>query len=352
MWVSPNATHSVSWSYKLLVLVCIAVLSGCGHLVTSLAPKTPPTFATAGNLDLSRAYDKTEFDRWYLSFYRIGSTLDQSKVEYFHGMIKIADMGVGDRLRGQAFIPTKPKRPKGTVFILHGYFDHVGSVNNLVNYALSQGYAVFAYDLPGHGFSSGPSGVTGDISHNANLLKSVVHQYRDSLPKPFHLIGFSTGGSITLEYARLNGNSQFNNVIAVSPLVRHAHWHWGKTGYTLARWFTSGIKRRDKRNSRNQEYLAFAKQDPLRGQRVSFRFLKSIYKWVKGFEAGGKVESRVLLIQGDEDQVVDWEYNLPMLASKFSRLQIHKVQKGKHQLFNDANSVQEETFKQIFRFIE
>ena len=45
--------------------------------------------------------------------------------------------------------------PKGTVFILHGYFDHVGLYTQLIDRCLGAGFDVLAYDQPGHGLSSG-----------------------------------------------------------------------------------------------------------------------------------------------------------------------------------------------------
>ena len=50
---------------------------------------------------------------------------------------------------------------RGTVLICHGYFDYVGLYRHLIAHVLELGYAVLAYDLPGHGLSSGPRGDPG-----------------------------------------------------------------------------------------------------------------------------------------------------------------------------------------------
>ena len=49
----------------------------------------------------------------------------------------------------------KPPVARGTLLILHGYYDHMGLYRHLIQWALEQHYAVLAFDLPGHGLSSG-----------------------------------------------------------------------------------------------------------------------------------------------------------------------------------------------------
>ena len=44
---------------------------------------------------------------------------------------------------------------RGTVFLVHGYFDHAGLYGHLIKHCLQQGLAVIIFDLPGHGLSSG-----------------------------------------------------------------------------------------------------------------------------------------------------------------------------------------------------
>ena len=48
-----------------------------------------------------------------------------------------------------------PPSPRGTVFLLHGYFDHTGILKNLIRHCLEREWTVACFDLPGHGLSSG-----------------------------------------------------------------------------------------------------------------------------------------------------------------------------------------------------
>src|SRR5690606_16869711 len=48
----------------------------------------------------------------------------------------------------------RPSPPRGTLVLLHGYYDHMGLYRHLIRWALGQRLAVLAFDLPGHGLSS------------------------------------------------------------------------------------------------------------------------------------------------------------------------------------------------------
>ncbi|MED5413144.1 MAG: alpha/beta fold hydrolase, partial [Pseudomonadota bacterium] len=54
----------------------------------------------------------------------------------------------------QSFCTSLDKQ-KGTVFIIHGYFDHTGLYGHLIKHCLQKGLTVISFDLPGHGLSSG-----------------------------------------------------------------------------------------------------------------------------------------------------------------------------------------------------
>lgn len=48
-----------------------------------------------------------------------------------------------------------PEKAVATLFVFHGYYDHMGLYRHLIEWALEQKFAVIACDLPGHGLSSG-----------------------------------------------------------------------------------------------------------------------------------------------------------------------------------------------------
>src|SRR5690606_29972916 len=85
----------------------------------------------------------------YLDFYKLHYSEDICR-QHFMGVFEAA----GYQLVAQYWLPTGVS-PKGTVFFLHGYYDHVGLFSAFIGFLLRQGWIVVAYDQPGHGLSSG-----------------------------------------------------------------------------------------------------------------------------------------------------------------------------------------------------
>ena len=144
-------------------------------------------------LDLSAHPVSTPSIKKYFQFYNIDL---YSNFHYF------GTFQAGDKiLAAHIFLH---EDSKGTIFLLHGYNDHTGILKNLISFCLDQRYSVAVYDLPGHGLSSGEQGSINDFSEYADILKTLISMYQDSLPKPFHLIGHSTGCAIAFEYFKNN----------------------------------------------------------------------------------------------------------------------------------------------------
>jgi len=53
----------------------------------------------------------------------------------------------------QAWLPDAA--PKAILLVVHGIAEHSGRYTNLVNYFVPKGYAVYSFDLRGHGKSDG-----------------------------------------------------------------------------------------------------------------------------------------------------------------------------------------------------
>lgn len=98
----------------------------------------------------------------------------------------------GFDLVGQAWLPDQPS---ATLFLLHGYYDHMGLYQHVIAWALKQGFAVISCDLPGHGLSSGERASINDFAVYQQVLEALFEQAHTlQLPHPWHLCGQSTGG--------------------------------------------------------------------------------------------------------------------------------------------------------------
>ena len=66
-----------------------------------------------------------------------------------------------------------PEQVKATLFVFHGFYDHTGLYRHVIEWALEQGLAVIACDLPGHGLSSGERASIKDFAEYQDTLQGL-----------------------------------------------------------------------------------------------------------------------------------------------------------------------------------
>jgi len=330
-----------------LLIIFSALLGGCTYFRSDSEKPNTSAFDTAqiqkemAPLNLKTPYHPTKEIAAYFDFYQ----LNPPDVKHYFGTISSKN----STLATHVFIP---KNPKGTLFLIHGYFDHTGTFSRLISKSLAHHYAVVSWDLPGHGLSTGDRTDTGAFALCGEQFIDIVQRAETHLPAPFFLVTHSTGCSIALEYIQHAPTNTFSQFIFLSPLIRHAHWGWGKFGYTIAKPFVKTIRRREKKNSSDSEYLAFVKQDPLHSGLLSFEYLDDLYTWEKQIQKNSVWPESVLIIQGDHDTVVDWKYNLKFLRTKIKHPEIHIIPNARHQLINESEEFRNQVFTLIFQQLE
>jgi alpha-beta hydrolase superfamily lysophospholipase len=130
--------------------------------------------------------------------------------------------------------------------------------------------------------------------------------------------------------------------------VRNAGWRWSVIGYRLAKPFVDSLPRKHRDNSSDPEFLAFIETDPLQQRRLSIRFLDALYAWNQRIQDYDVLAKPVLIIQGTDDAIVDWQYNLNFYEQKLSNLRVVMIDGGKHQLANESPRIRERVFSVIF----
>ncbi|MFJ7314800.1 alpha/beta hydrolase [Pseudomonas sp. NPDC098747] len=241
-----------------------------------------------------------------------------------------------------------PEKVKGTLFLLHGFYDHTGLYRHLIEWALDQDFAVIACDLPGHGLSSGVRASIRDFSEYQDALQALfVEANSIALPQPWHLCGQSTGGAIVVDHVLNHGESSpaQGQVILLSPLVRPRAWGWSQLSYYLLRPFVRGITRRFSENSNDPDFLPFLLADPLQPKRLPTAWVGALSRWINRVEFAKKSPRRPLIIQGQADMTVDWQHNLQVLKLKFDRPQILLLPEARHHLANETADMREEYFE-------
>ena len=241
-----------------------------------------------------------------------------------------------------------PERPRATLVLLHGYYDHVGLYRHVIEWALGMGFAVLAFDLPGHGLSSGVRASIGDFAEYQAVLQAVLDEAAAlELPQPWHLCGQSTGGAILIDYL-LNGapGAEIGETILLAPLVRPRAWGWSQFSYRIMKRFVSEIPRRFSVNSSDAAFIDFVHhQDPLQPRNLPTAWVGALSRWVPRIEAAPRSNRSPLIIQGEADMTVAWQHNLRVLQSKFATPQILRLPEARHHLANEAPALRQRYFE-------
>lgn len=229
-----------------------------------------------------------------------------------------------------------PDNARGTVLLAHGYFDHVGLYRHIIQHLLSLDYAVLAYDLPGHGLSSGQRAAIDDFYVYQQVLEQCLEKEENHFPRPWHTVSQSTGGAIIMEYLLYAEHNPFEKVFLLAPLVRPKGWRTAQLLHSVVSPFRSGIKRAFTPNSNDSEFLHFLQHlDPLQAKVLSARWVGALKRWVPHFEQAQKTMVSPIVIQGDNDGTVDWRHNLGVIEEKFHQPDVHILRGARHQLANE-----------------
>ena len=235
--------------------------------------------------------------------------------------------------------------PVATLFLIHGFYDHMGLYRHVVEWGLNHGFVVIACDLPGHGLSSGERASIDDFAqYQATLQGLFIEAQSLQLPQPWHLCGQSTGGAIVLDHLLHYGEQSpaQGQAILLSPLVRPRDWGWSKFSYYLLRPFVKGIARRFSENSNDPDFLPFLQADPLQPVRLPTAWVGALARWIPRIEGASPSTRLPLVIQGQDDKTVDWQHNLEVLKAKFNQPQVLLLPGARHHLANETAEIREQ----------
>lgn len=303
-----------------------------------------PSLAFDPLLDASVNIDPALND--YLDFYHLNFS-DNICRQHAMGTFEAA----GYELVAQYWLPVD-SLPKGTIFILHGYYDHVGLFNHLIEFLLQQGFIVIAYDQPGHGLSSGEQASIRDFSEYVRVLQRCL-QLGKKFPQPWYGVGQSTGCAVYL-HALLKDriNNPFKKIVLLAPLIRPAHWNRAVWWYRLLSPFASKVARRMHKNSHDPAFLQFIHhRDPLQSRFLKTAWVGAMQKWLEAFPSLEAVSGNILVIQGEADETVDWRYNLAQLQVKLRNARYYCLPGASHHLVNERADMRQQVFGQIKSFL-
>lgn len=126
----------------------------------------------------------------------------------------------GQKLFTQRWLPDAA--PRAIIVITHGIGEHSTRYARHAEFFTPHGYAVYTYDLRGHGQTPGPRGAVRSHDDLLSDLHAQVAAARADYPTtPIFVFGHSLGGNITLHYA-LKHPQGLTGVVASSPWLKLA----------------------------------------------------------------------------------------------------------------------------------
>ncbi len=249
-----------------------------------------------------------------------------------------------------------PPKPTGTAFVIHGYFDHLGLYRHLLSCLLAKGWRVVLWDLPGHGLSSGPRAEIEDFDDYQHCLAHLQEtlQTLGMAPEPWLGVGQSTGAAILATDALTRRDTAgWAGIVLLAPLVRPWRWSQASWLHLIASPFVKELPRKYRPNSTDEAFTAFLRdQDPLQPERLSVAWITAMRRWMPRLLALEPNPLPTLILQGEQDLTVDWEWNLAILAEKFPNAEIHRHPEARHHLVNEADPIREVLFEALDNFVD
>jgi acylglycerol lipase len=110
--------------------------------------------------------------------------------------------------------------PIAVLVVVHGLAEHSGRYLNLVNYFVPRGYAIYAFDLRGHGKSEGIRGYVERFSYYLDDVKTFCDMVsQEQKNTRIFMVGHSMGGTIATAYA-IEHQSELDGLILSGTVLK------------------------------------------------------------------------------------------------------------------------------------
>ncbi len=288
-----------------------------------------------------------EIDKEYFRFYDIDLESRYLDIDHQFGNLSLAGFDIACHY-------FKQKNAKATLFVVHGYLDHVGLYKNIIEWGIQHNFSILAFDLPGHGLSSGKKVCINHFDEYRAVFDGLLKHVQQYISGPWHVLGQSTGGAIVMDYLLATRSERFDKVILLAPLVRPMGWRWLQAKLIVGRHFLDSVKRHFVLNSHNDKFLHFISQiDPLQSRRLSVNWLLALQQWLSRFLRYEPINNITpLIIQGTDDQTVDWRYNLAVVGKKFPAFKLVALEGARHHLVNESQDYIQQMLQQMSQYVE
>ncbi|MCR8922160.1 alpha/beta hydrolase [Dasania sp. GY-MA-18] len=238
-----------------------------------------------------------------------------------------------------------------TIVIVHGYYDHVGLYKHVIANCLEQGYNLIAFDLPGHGLSSGERTRISRFGEYQQVLKQLIALFNQQQITVNALLGQSTGAAIVMQYV-LENPLPPKALVLLAPLFKPCQWRSVNVFYQIFKRFIKKLPRRFANNSQDKNFIYFLKyQDPLQARCTHLDWVGALAEWIAAFKYFKVSKNTALIVQGRDDSTVDWQNNITAIHKKLPNADIHYIDDAGHQLVNELPAIRDNVFTLINQYL-
>ncbi len=291
--------------------------------------------------DKNKKEDKAILKK-YLTYYN----LDHESLERV-GYLKTPNYNIG-------VLSFQNEEPKGTFILSHGFMDHSGYLHRLINHLLKENYNVIAYDLPGHGLSSGTPFNIYSFEEYQIVLESVLTQLVPFISGDIYFVGFSTGAVGMLRSLVNEDDLGFKKIFLAAPLIEVQKSKLLDSINYVASRLTDKLPRiPNEKTSSDPEFHNYRKLDPLSPDYTRTNWYTQYYYWsnyIQKFE--GLEFENVHLIQGDKDSTVNPNTNINWISKAFPNSSVSVIKGASHQLLFEKDKYTKQVLEIITKTLE
>jgi acylglycerol lipase len=246
----------------------------------------------------------------------------------------------------QAWMPDAA--PKAILLVVHGVAEHSGRYMNPVNYFVPKGYAVYSFDLRGHGKSDGKRSYIERFSYYIDDLQTFYNLVRTENPNTkIFMVGHSMGSTIALDYALEHQRELEGLIISGTTLKPGASI--SKAAIMAAKILSvlmpkTGVTALDPGGvSRDKAVVEAYVNDPLNYTgKLSARFGVELLKTMEMLQKRlSEITLPILIMQGSQDRISDPSSSKMLFDGVSSKDKTMKIYEGfYHEIFNDPDRQQ------------
>ena len=238
--------------------------------------------------------------------------------------------------------------PVAILVVVHGIAEHSSRYTNLVNYFVPKGYAVYSFDLRGHGKSDGTRSYIEHFSYYLDDVKTFCDLVgAENKNAKIFMVGHSMGSTIAIDYAIEHQNELKGLIVSGTTLKAGASVN--KASILMAKILsvlmpTMGVMALDTNLlCRDKAVVAAYVNDPLvyTGKlraRWGIELMKTMTKLQSGMS---ELTLPILIMQGTQDRISDPSSSQMLFDGVSSKDKTMKLYEGfYHEIFNDPERQQ------------